>query len=81
MFGRDAFRNFFSATETTVKRTKITRKYGPDGKVVEEVVETTENAATPEDRKKVQDEAENASKKVDDFFNDMDKAFNKFWGK
>ena len=81
MFGRGMFNNFFTATETKIKKTKITRKYGPDGKIVEEVVETTENASTPEDRKKVVDETEKDSKKVDDFFTDMDNAFNKLWGK
>lgn len=58
------------------KKTTVTRKFGPDGKVVEETITTTEQNAD-EAAKEVDAEF----KKADEFFADIDKAFKKFFGR
>lgn len=57
-----------------VKKTTVTRKFGPDGKVVEETVTTTEQDADAAAK-----EVDDQQKKADEFFADMDKAFKKYF--
>lgn len=76
-------------SKATVKHTKITREFGPDGKVVKEVIETT---ADPEEASKAATEAikdteefakefEGMHKRVSDFFGEINSIFGKFWGR
>lgn len=75
MFGafKRMFRGAKSSSSSSFTKTKVTRKFGPDGQLVEEVVET-EGVA---DAGEATDAARAQAGKVDEFFKTVDEAFEK----
>ena len=67
------------------KTTVVKRKFGPDGKVIEEEITTTETPAGSADASKAADEAskevDEMFKASDEFFGTVSGAFDKLFGR
>lgn len=73
MFGR--FLNWFGMANS--KTIRIVREYGPDGKVIREVIDGTgQNGAELDETARWADQK---FTKMDEFLGDMSKAFNKLF--
>lgn len=81
----EAFKGLFSGLKgagVRTRTTKVVREFGPDGKVVKETVETSHGtgpvAGSAESEAAAQ-EIDKEVAKMDEFFDDMDKAFKKLF--